>query len=119
MTTARTIRVWLPEPGWVEAMGGLPGGMTADVWTGGEQLPDSAGEVEVVVLPFGVPGSRLPMLAKLPHLRLVQLMSAGAEHPLWSAPGLLLTPARGRAEHADHPAGPGHRPGPAGPLRGR
>jgi hypothetical protein len=59
MTTARTIRVWLPEPGWVEAMGGLPGGMTADVWTGGEQLPDSAGEVEVVVLPFGVPGSRL------------------------------------------------------------
>jgi hypothetical protein len=52
MTTA-TITVWLPDPGWVEAMGGLPGPMTADVWTGGEELPDSAGEVEIVVIPFG------------------------------------------------------------------
>jgi hypothetical protein len=25
-------------------MGGLPAGMTADVWTGGEDLPDPAGE---------------------------------------------------------------------------
>jgi hypothetical protein len=30
-----------------------------------------------VVLPFGVPGSRLPRLAELPEPRLVQLMSAG------------------------------------------
>ena len=43
--------VWLPEPGWVEAMGGLPDGMTADVWVGGEHLPDSVGEVEIVVIP--------------------------------------------------------------------
>ena len=77
MMTARTITVWLPEADWVEAMGGLPDGMTADVWTGGEHLPDSAGQVEVVVLPFGVPGSRLPVLAKLPRLQLIQLMSAG------------------------------------------
>jgi hypothetical protein len=53
--------------------------MTADVWTGGEELPDSAGEVEIVVIPFGVPGSRLTVLGKLPKLRLVQLMSAGAD----------------------------------------
>ena len=71
-----TIRVWLPEPDAVELMGGLPAGMAADVWTGGEQVPDSAGEVEVVVLPFGVPSSRMPVLAKLPRLRLIQLMSA-------------------------------------------
>jgi phosphoglycerate dehydrogenase-like enzyme len=101
MTTARTIRVWLPEPGWVEAMGGLPAGMTADVWTGGEQLPDSVGEVEVVVLPFGVPGSRLPMLAKLPHLRLVQLMSAGAERVIPHIPGgVTLCNARGAHDPA-------------------
>lgn len=130
MTTA-TITVWLPDPGWVEAMGGLPEPMIADVWTGGEELPDSADEVEIVVIPFGVPGSRLAVLGKLPKLGLVQLMSAGAllvnaargaivdtgallaelssgrlraaldvtdpeplppGHPLWSAPGLLLTP---------------------------
>ena len=46
-----TITVWLPAQESQLLMGGLPDGMTADVWTGGEQLPDSADEVEVVVLP--------------------------------------------------------------------
>ena len=101
MTAARTIKVWLPEPGWVEAMGGLPGGMTADVWTGGEQLPDSASEVEVVVLPFGVPEARLPVLAKLPELRLIQLMSAGAERIIPHVPaGATLCNARGAHDPA-------------------
>jgi phosphoglycerate dehydrogenase-like enzyme len=101
MTTASTIKVWLPEPGWVEAMGGLPDGMTADVWTGGEQLPDSAGEVEVVVLPFGVPESTLPVLAKLPRLRLIQLMSAGAERVIPHVPaGVTLCNARGAHDPA-------------------
>jgi len=101
MTTARTIRVWLPDPGWAEAMGGLPGGMIADVWTGGDQLPDSAGEAEVVVLPFGVPESRLPVLAKLPMLRLIQLMSAGAERAIPHVPaGVTLCNARGAHDPA-------------------
>jgi hypothetical protein len=73
------ITVWLPRPDSAALMGGLPAGMTADVWTGGEQLPDSADEVEVVVLPYWVPSSRMPVLAKLPRLRLLQVMSAGAE----------------------------------------
>ena len=77
-------------------MGGLPAGMTADVWTGGEQLPDSADEVEVVVLPFGVPPSRMPVLSKLPRLRLIQLMSAGSENAIPFVPrGVTLCNARG------------------------
>ena len=96
MTTASTITVWLPQPGWVEAMGGLPDRMTADLWTGGEQLPASADQVEVVVLPFGLPGSRLPLLAKLPTLRLIQLLSAGAERVIPHVPaGVTLCNARG------------------------
>ena len=77
-------------------MGGLPAGMAADIWTGGEQLPDSANEVEVVVLPFGVPPSRMPVLSKLPRLRLIQLMSAGAENAIaFVPPGVTLCNARG------------------------
>jgi phosphoglycerate dehydrogenase-like enzyme len=95
------IRIWLPEPGWVEAMGGLPEGMAADVWTGGEQLPDSADQVEFVVLPFGAPESRLPIMAKLPRLRVIQLMSAGAERMLPYVPaGVTLCNARGAHDPA-------------------
>lgn len=96
-----TIRVWLPAPDSADMMGGLPDGMVADVWTGGEQLPDSAGEVEVVVLPFGVPASRMPVLAKLPRLRLIQLMSAGAENVIPYVPaGVTLCNARGAHDPA-------------------
>ena len=95
------IRIWLPEPGWVEAMGGLPDGMAADVWTGGEARPESAGQVEFVVLPFGVPDARLPVLAKLPRLRVIQLMSAGAERMLpYVPPGVTLCNARGAHDPA-------------------
>jgi phosphoglycerate dehydrogenase-like enzyme len=95
------IKVWLPGPGWVEAMGGLPDGMAADVWTGGELLPDSADEVVFVVLPFGTPESRLPVLAKLPRLRVIQLMSAGAEHVIPYVPaGVTLCTARGAHDPA-------------------
>ena len=82
-------------------MGGLPDGVAADVWTGGEQLPGSAGEVEVVVLPFGVPPSRMPVLAKLPRLRVIQLMSAGAERVVPYVPdGVTLCNARGAHDPA-------------------
>jgi len=95
------IRVWLPGPDSVALMGGLPDGVTADVWTGGEQLPGSADEVEVVVLPFGVPFSRMPVLAKLPRLRLIQLMSAGAERAIpFVPPGVTLCNARGAHDPA-------------------
>jgi len=95
------IMVWLPAPDSAELMGGLPDGMAADVWTGGEQLPDSAGEVEVLVMPFGVPRSRLPVLATLPGLRLIQLMSAGAERIIPHVPaGVTLCNARGAHDAA-------------------
>jgi phosphoglycerate dehydrogenase-like enzyme len=96
-----TIRVWLPSQDAVSLMGGLPAGMVADVWTGGEQLPDSADDVEVIVLPFEVPASRLPVLAKLPRLRLIQLMSAGAENIIpFVPPGVTLCNAQGAHDPA-------------------
>jgi phosphoglycerate dehydrogenase-like enzyme len=98
---ARTITVWLPWPGWAEGTDGLPDGMTADVWSSGGELPDSADEVEVVVMPFGVPEPRLPVLAKLPRLRLIQLLSAGAERIIPHVPpGVTLCNARGAHDPA-------------------
>jgi phosphoglycerate dehydrogenase-like enzyme len=95
------IKVWLPDRDAVSLMGGLPAGTVADVWTGGEQLPDSADEVEVVVLPFEVPSSRLQLLAKLPRLRLIQLMSAGAENIIpFVPPGVTLCNAQGAHDPA-------------------
>ena len=92
-------RVWLPEP--AEEIGGLPEGMVADVWTGGEQLPDSADEVEVIVLPFGVSEHMLAKITRLPSLRLIQLMSAGAEKIIpFIPPGVTLANARGAHDPA-------------------
>ncbi len=87
-------RVWLPDP--PEAFGGLPPGLEADVWDGGEQQPDSADQVELVVLPLGVQPASARRLAGLPRLRAVQILSAGADHLLpYIPPGVTLCNARG------------------------
>jgi phosphoglycerate dehydrogenase-like enzyme len=99
--TSSTIRVWLPAPDSAELMGGLPDGIAADVWPGGEQLPGSADQVEVIVLPFGVADAQLRDLAKLPRLRLIQLLSAGAERAIpFVPPGVTLANARGAHDPA-------------------
>jgi phosphoglycerate dehydrogenase-like enzyme len=87
-------RVWLPDP--PEAFGGLPDGIEADVWTGGADLPDSADEVEFVVLPFGVQPEIAQKIGALPSLKTIQLLSAGADHIRPHIPGrITLCNARG------------------------
>ena len=94
--------MWLPGSVSADVAGGLPDGMTADRWDGGEQLPDSAAEVEVVVPPpFGVAAASLRALATLPRLRLIQLLSAGAEQVIGLVPdGVTLATARGAPDPA-------------------
>ncbi|HEY0936674.1 MAG TPA: 2-hydroxyacid dehydrogenase [Trebonia sp.] len=87
-------RVWLPDP--PEAFGALPDGIEADVWTGGGDLPDSAGQVEYVVLPFGVKPEMIQKIVTLPRLKTVQILSAGADHILPYIPAAItLCNARG------------------------
>ena len=91
--------VWLPDP--PEALGGLPEGMTADVWKGGEPLPASKDEVEIIVLPFGVTDETLAKITRLPSLKLLQLTSAGAERVIPFMPdNVLLCNARGAHDAA-------------------
>jgi phosphoglycerate dehydrogenase-like enzyme len=87
--------VWLPDP--AEAFPPIPDSLTVEVWQGGRQLPRSAAEVEFAVVPFGVAGEWLgAALASLPRLRVVQLMSAGADHVLrYVPPWVTLCNARG------------------------
>jgi hypothetical protein len=88
-------RVWLPDS--PEAFGGLPDGIEADVWTGGDDLPDSAGEVEYVVLPMGVKPEIIRRIAELPRLTTIQILSAGADHILPYIPSrITLCNARAR-----------------------
>jgi phosphoglycerate dehydrogenase-like enzyme len=88
------IRVWLPDsPG---KFGPLPPGIEADVWAGGDDLPDSAGEVEYVVLPLGVRPAAVQKIAALPRLKTIQILSAGADHILPYVPAhITLCNARG------------------------
>ncbi len=94
--------VWLPDPPEVfEALGGLPDGITADVWTAADPLPDSKDEVELIVLPFGVTPEQMATITRLPRLRVIQLTSAGAEHVLPHVPeGITLCNARGAHDAA-------------------
>ena len=87
-------RVWLPDS--PEAFGGLPAGIEADVWKGGDELPSSADEVEFVVFPFGINPEILRKIVTLPKLKTIQILSAGADHILPYIPeNITLCNARG------------------------
>jgi phosphoglycerate dehydrogenase-like enzyme len=85
-------QVWLPE----DFPGDLPDGMTAETWNGREPLPESADDVEVIVMPFGVEPDVLAKASALPKLKLIQLRSAGAEaYTPYVADHVTLCNARG------------------------
>jgi len=88
-------RVWLPDS--PEAFGGLPAGLEADVWKGGEELPPSADEVEFVVFPLGVNNPEITRkITHLPRLKTIQILSAGADNIIpFIPPGVTLCNARG------------------------
>jgi phosphoglycerate dehydrogenase-like enzyme len=87
-------RVWLPDA--PEKFGTLPPGIEADVWTGGDDLPVSADQVEYVVLPQGVKPEIIRKIGTLPSLKTIQILSAGADHILPHVPShITLCNARG------------------------
>jgi len=92
--------VWLPfPPADLEERGGpLPPGLRYEEVVPGPQgeVPASASEVEVVVLPYRFSRTDAEMLAGLPRLRVVQSQSAGTEHLTPHVPdGVTLCSGRG------------------------
>jgi phosphoglycerate dehydrogenase-like enzyme len=90
------LTVWLPGPEWVERLDGLPGRTVLDFWSGGDDLPATAADVEVVVKPYEYAHPRLSLLRQLPKLRFVQTLSAAVDSVLpYVPPGVTLCNARG------------------------
>ncbi|HET8766940.1 MAG TPA: hydroxyacid dehydrogenase, partial [Pedococcus sp.] len=88
------VLVTLPGQEWVDAVGPVPG-LEVGVWDLSEPHP-RAEEVRVVVPPYLGSGPRLPVLATLPNLDLVQLLTAGYDGiPDLLPPGARLANAAG------------------------
>ncbi|WP_084701317.1 2-hydroxyacid dehydrogenase [Streptacidiphilus anmyonensis] len=79
-------------------VGGLPATWDALYWDGRDDPPDAAAlrAVEFFVFPYGFHAAALPMLSRLPRLRVVQSLSAGVDDLLAELPeGVTLCNARG------------------------
>lgn len=89
-----TITVLVPDDDGVAALSEVPGVRPAR-YRLGESLPAEAAEAEVLI-PGGAAGELLPLLDAMPRLRLIQLLSAGAEDWTTTVPeGVLLSTCRG------------------------
>lgn len=73
------VKVWIPhEPG-LSLMGDLPAGVTVEVAPVPDQLPSDPAGVRFWVPPFLAQAESVQLAAKMPDLRVVQLLSAGAD----------------------------------------
>ncbi|WP_236794316.1 2-hydroxyacid dehydrogenase [Amycolatopsis sp. GM8] len=90
-----TVTVLVPGDDGVRALAGIPEVETVR-YTPGEPLPSEADKAEVLI-PGPTPAeSRARLLARLPNLKLIQLLSAGAEDWTGVLPdGVLLSTCRG------------------------
>ncbi len=86
--------VWLPFP--PDELGDLPGGLRYEHFDADGDLPGSADEVELYVLPYRFRPADGEVLAQLPKLKVIQTMSAGIEHIASYVPdGVTLANGRG------------------------
>ena len=88
-------RVWVPWDQVREGIGDVPG-LTVDVHDPNGELPEWADEVTVYVPPFLASGRPVDVIRQLPNLKLVQLLTAGADTIIPHVPdGVSLCTARG------------------------
>jgi phosphoglycerate dehydrogenase-like enzyme len=88
-------RVWVPYDEMVADVEAVAGRGHVDVYTG-RDVPASTETVEFLVAPYATTAEALTVTAKLPALRVLQLLSAGYEHALPYLPdGVTLCSGRG------------------------
>ncbi len=90
-----TITVLVPHEEGPDLLGDLPG-VTAVPYSPGGRLPAEAERADVLVPPFLATGEAVGLAERLPRLRLVQLLTAGAEAWIGRLPdGVALSDCRG------------------------
>ena len=90
------MRVWVPYPDFVEAVESVGDDVHADVFSGENDPPASIGEVAFYVAPYSFTAAPLQLTAKMPSLRVLQLLTAGFENALPHVPdGLTVCNAHG------------------------
>jgi phosphoglycerate dehydrogenase-like enzyme len=91
------VELWIPHERGRSIIGAPPAGVTLRVWPGGDAaLPGDPGAVEFWVPPFLAQADSVALAAKMPALRAVQLLSAGADAWVGRLPGgVTLCDARG------------------------
>jgi phosphoglycerate dehydrogenase-like enzyme len=87
--------VLVPHSHGERALAAVPG-LTPIPYDGQQPLPVEAGDAEVLIPPFLAPADTVRLMQGMPRLRLVQLLSAGAENWVGRLPdGVALSDCRG------------------------
>jgi phosphoglycerate dehydrogenase-like enzyme len=73
------VKVWIPHEQGLDLIGEVPEGVTVEVAPQPDALPSDPGDVRFWVPPFLALADSVPLAAKMPELRVVQLLSAGAD----------------------------------------
>ncbi|MGI5213546.1 2-hydroxyacid dehydrogenase [Plantactinospora sp. CA-290183] len=90
------MKAWIPHPEGRALLGDIPDGVTVEIAPAPDRLPSDPAGVRFWVPPFLAQAEAVPMAAKLPDLRVVQLLSAGADTWVGRLPaGVTLCDARG------------------------
>ncbi|MEV0156425.1 2-hydroxyacid dehydrogenase [Micromonospora sp. NPDC050686] len=90
------MKVWIPHEAGRELLGEVPADVTVEVAADLERLPSDPAGVRFWVPPFLSSGDVTGLLRRLPDLRVVQLLTAGAD--VWAGrvgPGVTLCDGRG------------------------
>jgi phosphoglycerate dehydrogenase-like enzyme len=90
------VKAWIAHEEGRELLGTVPAGVEVEVYAGPATLPSDPADVRFWVPPFSSVGQAADLLAKLSGLRVVQLLSAGADKWAGQVPaGVQLCDARG------------------------
>jgi phosphoglycerate dehydrogenase-like enzyme len=90
------VKVWIPHERGRELLGEIPAGVTVEIAPAPDRLPAEPGGVRFWVPPFLSQSDSVRVAAGLPDLRVVQLLTAGADVWVGRLPeAVLLCDARG------------------------